>query len=176
MTADAVIEGGPPGSDVIGGEPDLGERPRGRFERDAFELGLAVPGKGAIAPAELLVVLPRFAVVDLAGVGIREVDLRGVERSCEFGEAVGGEFVVVIDLDEDMASAGLARELLEFADALGLAGVGNDPGLGEIDTDFPRIAVGDDDPFEVGVRLSSNRAGQTVERSKPLRVVGRCRK
>ncbi len=144
VTADAEIERGPPRSDVVGGEPDLRERPRGRFECDAFELGLAVPHERAIAPAERLVVFPRFAVVDLAAVGVGEVHSRVGERGCEFGEAVGSEFVVVVDLDQDIPSAGLARELFQFADVLGLASVGGDPGLGEIDTDFPRIAVGDD--------------------------------
>ena len=163
VATDTLIEGRTPGSDVVGGEPDLGERPRGRLERDAFELRQAIPRERAITPAELLVVLPGFAVMDLACVGVREVDPRFGERSCEFGEAVGGEFVVVIDLDQDIASAGMARELFEFADVLGLAGLGDDPGLGEIDADLARIAVGDDHPLEVGVSLPSDRAGQAVE-------------
>ena len=117
---------------------------------DAFELGLAIPGEGAVAPAELLVVLPGLAVVDLEGVGVGEVDAWIGERSCEFSEAVGGKFVVVVDLDQDIASARLAREPLQFADVLRLPRVGDDSGLREVDLDLARVAVGDDDPFEVG--------------------------
>ena len=46
------------------------EQGRGRFERDAFKLRLAVPDERAIPPAELLVVLPAFSVVDLAVRGL----------------------------------------------------------------------------------------------------------
>ncbi len=160
VASDLVVERRTPCSDVVGSEPDLRERPGGRFEGDAFELRLAIPGKRAIAPAELLVVFPGFAVADLAAVGVGEVDARVGERSGEFSEAVGGEFVIVIDLDQNLASAGLAGEPLEFADVLGLAGVGDDAGLREVDMDLARVTVGDDDPFEVGVRLASDRASQ----------------
>ena len=103
---------------MVGGEPDFGERRRGWVERDALELGLSVPGERAVAPAELFVVLPGLAIVDLAGVGVGEVDSRVGERSCEFGEAVGGQFVIVIDLDQNIASAGLTREPFQLADVL----------------------------------------------------------
>ncbi len=154
---------------MVGSEPDLRERPRRWFERHALELGLAIPGERAIAPAERFVVFPRLAVVDLAAVGVGEVDARVGERYGQFGEAVGSEFVIVIDLDQDIASAGLASELFQFADVMGFARVGDDPGLGKIDLDLARVAVGDDDPFEVGERLVRDRVGQAVEE---LRVVG----
>ena len=109
--------------------------------------------------------------MDLAAVGVGEVDSGIGERGGEFGEAVGGEFVVVIDLDEDITSAGLAGELFQFADVLGLAGVGDDSGLREIGMDLARVAVGDDHPFEVGevwlaierVRLGLHQTGSAAD-------------
>ena len=166
MAADLVVERGPPRADVVGGEPDFGERSWGRVEGDAFELGLAIPGERAIPPAELFVVLPGFSVVDLACVGVGEVDARVGERGDQLGKAVGGEFVVVVDIDEHIASTGLAGKPFQFTDILSLAGIWDDAGLREIDADLARVAVGDDDPLEVGVCLASDRAGQARIASK----------
>ncbi len=50
--------------------------------------------------------------MDLTAVGVGEVDSWVGERNCEFCEAVGGEFVIMVDLDQDIASAGMAGEAL----------------------------------------------------------------
>ena len=114
----------------------------------------------------MLVVFPRLAVANLAAVRISEVDTRVGECSGQLGEAVGGEFVIVVDLDQDIASAGLAGELLQFADVLRLAGIGDVTGLGEINVDLARVAVGDDHPFEVGECLVRDGAGQAARRAR----------
>ena len=74
MAADAVIEGGSSGPHVVGSEPDIGERPGGWIECHALELGQAIPGERAIPPAELFIVLPRFAIVDLAVRGLNGIE------------------------------------------------------------------------------------------------------
>ena len=74
----------------------------------------------------------------------------------------------MVDLNQHVAPASQAREPFQFADVLRLAGVGDNPHLRKIDPDLAGVAVGDDDPLELGAGLPCHRTGQPVEE---LRVV-----
>ena len=88
VAADAVLERRAPGPHMVGSEPDLRERPGGWIECHALVLGQAIPGERAIPPAELFIVLPRFAIVDLAVRG-----LNGIEETSGYWTA--GSLVVL---------------------------------------------------------------------------------